>query len=48
VNGHRATTIEFNNARQMWEVTDNEGEVMYADPSRQTCLEWEQIHFNRR
>jgi hypothetical protein len=45
---HRATTIEFNNATQAWEVKDNGGEVRYADPSRQTCLEWEQSHFNRR
>ena len=43
----RASTIEFNENRQAWEVRDLENQVLYSDPSRQLCLEWEQQHFNQ-
>jgi hypothetical protein len=42
----RASTIEFNTAKQQWEVKTNEGEVLFENPSRQACLLWEQQHFN--
>ena len=44
---HRATTIEFNNARQGWEVRDNGGGILFANPSRSACLEWEHERFNQ-
>ena len=42
----RATTIEFNQNTQHWEVKDNDGVLLYSNPSRQMCLMWEQQHFN--
>jgi hypothetical protein len=42
----RATTIEFNASQQLWEVSDNHGQILYANASRQQCLDWEQRHFN--
>lgn len=38
----RATTIEFNQSKQLWEVRNIEGELLYQHLSRHTCLEWEQ------
>jgi hypothetical protein len=38
---HRATTIEFNNATQHWEVKDRKGKVRFIAKSRSACLEWE-------
>jgi hypothetical protein len=43
----RASTIEFNNRSQQWEVRDAEGVRMFMDASRQACLDWEQQYFNR-
>ena len=43
----RASSIEFNNAAQEWEVKSAEGAVLFTDPSRQTCLDWEHQYFNR-
>ena len=43
----RATTIEFHNERQVWEVKDLEGEILFTDPSRLACLHWEHEQFNR-
>ena len=43
---HRATTIEFNNGSQVWEVKDNDGEILFANPSRVACLQWEHRRFN--
>jgi len=37
----RATNVEFSEAAQTWEVHDRSGEVLFSDPSRATCLEWE-------
>ena len=42
----RATTIEFNQPQQLWEVRNNKGELIYQHASRNTCLLWEQQHFN--
>ena len=42
----RATTIEFNNADQFWEVKDTEGVLLFSHASRQACLDWEHQHFN--
>ena len=44
---HRATTIEFHNEKQVWEVKDGEGLILFAHPSRSVCLHWEHEHFNR-
>ncbi|MBI4026916.1 MAG: hypothetical protein HY360_18165 [Verrucomicrobia bacterium] len=40
----RATTIEFNHSRQMWEVRDREDQILCVSPSRKTCLDWEVEH----
>ena len=42
----RATTIEFNQPQQLWEVRNNDGELIYCNASRSNCLLWEQQHFN--
>ena len=44
LNISRATTIEFNNATQHWEVMDRRGRVAFFARSRQACLDWEQQH----
>ncbi len=43
----RASSIEFNQQRQKWEVKNSEGQVLVADSSRQACLDWEHQYFNR-
>ena len=42
---NRASTIEFNQARQEWQVEAN-GEVLFSNPSRALCQAWEIQHFN--
>ncbi len=37
----RATTIEFNNQTQHWEVKNMQGNTLFFSRSRATCLEWE-------
>ena len=37
----RATNIEFNNAKQHWEVKNLNGLVLFFSRSRQACLTWE-------
>jgi hypothetical protein len=43
----RASTIEFNAHSQAWEVRNLDNQVLYSNPSRQLCLEWEQHHHNQ-
>ena len=43
----RATTIEFNNQTQFWEVKDKRGIVLYFNRSRVACLAWEHQDLNR-
>ena len=43
----RASTIEFNATTQEWEVRNLDNQVLYSNPSRQLCLEWEQTNFNQ-
>ncbi len=40
----RASTVEFNDTNQQWEVRDPAGLLLYSHPSRATCLAWEQDH----
>ncbi len=42
----RASTIEFNNAAQSWEVKSTEGVLLFSHSSRQACLDWEHQHFD--
>lgn len=44
----RATNIVFDNAKQVWRVKDMEGFPLFAAPSRQQCLKWEQRNFNKK
>jgi hypothetical protein len=37
----RASTIEFNNQSQFWEVKNLKGKVLFFARSRQACLDWE-------
>lgn len=38
----RATGIDFDPREQRWEVRDaTSGKLLFADPSRATCLAWE-------
>ena len=43
----RATTIEFSETSQQWEVRDAGGALLHSHPSREVCLEWEHRHFNQ-
>jgi hypothetical protein len=43
----RASTIEFDQDKQEWEVRDSNNQLLYSHPSRNTCLEWEHKHFNQ-
>ena len=40
----RASTVEFSDTNQQWEVRDSAGLLLYSHPSRATCLAWEQQH----
>jgi hypothetical protein len=40
----RASTIEFNNSTQHWEVKDPKGKVRFIARSRSACLEWELLN----
>jgi hypothetical protein len=42
----RATTIEFNETSQQWEVRDAGSALLHTHPSREACLAWEHRHFN--
>jgi hypothetical protein len=42
----RATTIEFNETSQQWEVRDAGGALLHTHLSREACLAWEHRHFN--
>ena len=43
----RASTVEFNNARQKWEVKNLKGKVLFFSKFRAVCLEWEREHLAR-
>ena len=43
----RASSIEFDNPTQQWQVRNAEGVLLFSDPSRQACLDWEHQFFNR-
>ncbi len=43
----RLTQIEFNTGTQQWDVKDGNGAVLFSNPSRRRCLQWEHRKFNR-
>ncbi len=43
----RATTIEFKETSQQWEVRDAGGALLHTHASREECLAWEHRHFNQ-
>lgn len=43
----RASTIEFSDTGQVWEVRSLAKKLLFSNRSRSVCLAWEQQHFNR-
>ena len=43
----RATSIEFNQSGQEWEVRTAGGDLLHTNQSRTACLAWEHEHFNQ-
>ncbi len=45
---HRASTVEFDEVKQQWEVrlASNPGAVAFSDSSREHCLNWERETIN--
>jgi hypothetical protein len=43
----RASSIEFNEKKQKWEVREPNRKVLFSHKSRAICLVWEHQHFNR-
>jgi hypothetical protein len=46
----RASQIEFNHAKQVWEVcwANKPGKVVFQHASRKACLDWEVSQLNKR
>lgn len=42
----RASTIEFSEVNQTWEVRKPNGDLLFTHPSRAQCLAWEQLHLS--
>ena len=38
----RASFIEFNNERQVWEVKNELGQILFFSKHREACIAWEQ------
>jgi hypothetical protein len=43
----RASSIEFDNPTQRWQVRSVEGMLLFSNPSRKACLDWEHQYYNR-
>jgi hypothetical protein len=41
---NRASTIEFNNQEQRWEVRSLAGKVLFFSKFRHFCIDWERQH----
>ena len=44
----RATDIAFDHTSQEWWVLNTGGRILFGSRSRETCLEWERRHLERR
>lgn len=42
----KASNVEFNERKQVWEVLSLCGEVLYTNPSREVAIEWEITEFS--
>ena len=43
---HKASNVEFNEAKQTWEVLSLDGKVLHANPNREKAIEWEIVAFS--
>lgn len=43
----RVSTIEWAADVQLWQVRNNEGLLLFSDPSRSHCVTWEEDHFSQ-
>ncbi|MEA3212315.1 MAG: hypothetical protein QOE70_5372 [Chthoniobacter sp.] len=44
---NRLTTIEFTDSTQQWDLRDRAGTLLFSNPSRERCLQWEHRQFNQ-
>jgi hypothetical protein len=48
LNIKRFTKVEPNQTSTGWQVKNMKGKILFSDPSKQTCLWWEEKYFNER
>lgn len=41
INVHKASSVEFNESKQCWQVISLDGEILHENPNRESAIEWE-------